>query len=120
LIRQAHRLHPVDPGGTALPQGAVTGFLTRLIYELGVTAAQSDDASALGLGCDPAPDPGRWQCQVALTIRWGDAESAFLAVFDLVQGDGPLCPLQTLDGHGPYNPCAWAIPNDRIVLMEAG
>ena len=69
LVRQAPMVRAVDPQGVALDVLAAIGFVTRLIYELGIAAPQNDESYSLGAACVATEDPLRWACREARALR---------------------------------------------------
>lgn len=120
LVRQAPQLDAVDHAGNPAPGGATaTGFLTQVIFELGIYAPQTEDRYTFSATCEPSETDGEWECTLGMSVHWSGAESALLARFAMIPS-GQSCDTQFIDVHGDYDPCAWAIRDSEIMLQWVG
>jgi len=119
LVRQAHQIEVVDHAGRPVAGVSASGFLTQVIYEIGHYAPQSNDRYSLSAGCEVSGAPGDWECELAMSVHWSGAESAWTARFALTPGMQQCEPL-FIDVHGEYDPCAWVIRDGQMSLLLAG
>lgn len=121
VTREAGSLSVVDSRGAPSDEFTMPELLTVMLYELGVTAPNSDDHASLSAACDPAQAEGRWSCRLSLGIRWQDAESAYIAMFDLEPThERNTCGEGWLDATGAYPRCAWQIVDQQVQILLAG
>lgn len=119
LVRQAGDAQPAEHLNPHSPGVSVTDFLTRVIYELGVNSRNSEDVMRLDSACEQVREDSPWACRLTLSIQWGDAESAYSAVFELEPAE-TSCGAGYVHSVGEYELCRWQLVNDRVDILLAG